>query len=183
MTYKEAELDGAHRDCLLQAVAICKHSIMDLLINTEQQWICSTCRFNPDHQAMLSAQPSCACGISLEATVGIYSAMRMDELASTGYGGKMLTQMEKTSNTAVNYSDLAEHMLNPHHGHYNELIRPDHWCQGSEGACDCIKVEPPRLWLRPVRGALMTKWKRLLKMTRRTCMQEPLLSRAISTNS
>jgi hypothetical protein len=108
---------------------MCKQSIMDLIYTTEHQWICSSCRFTQDHQAMLSSQPSCACGISLEETVGIYSRMWMDGLARK-YVGKVLTRMEMTSNTPVNYSELAGHMLNPHH----------HWCQGLEGACDCIKV-------------------------------------------
>jgi hypothetical protein len=63
----------------------------------------------------------------------------MDGLARK-YWGKMLTRTEMTSNTPVNFSELAEHMLNPHHGQHNGPIRPDHWCQGSEGACDCIKV-------------------------------------------
>jgi hypothetical protein len=88
---------------------------------------------------MLSSHPSCSCGISLEETVGIYSSMWMDGLARK-YGGKVLTRTEMTNDTPVNYSKLAKHMLNPHHGQHNRLLRPDHWCQGSEGACDCTKV-------------------------------------------
>ena len=69
----------------------------------------------------------------------IYSVMWMDGLARK-YTGKVLTQKEKTDITPVNFSQLAEHMLNPHHGQHNGLIRPNLWCQGTEGACDCIKV-------------------------------------------
>ena len=125
VTYKEAELDGPHRMCLLQAVEMCKQTIMDLLTTTVQQWICSSCRHTGDHQAMLSSQPSCSCGISLEETVGIYSSMWMDGLARK-YGGKVLTRTEMTKDSAVNYSELAEHLLNPHHGQHNGLERPDH---------------------------------------------------------
>jgi hypothetical protein len=170
VTYKEAELDGAHRVCLLQAVAMCKQTIMDLLTTTVQQWICSSSRQTEDHQAMLSSQPSCSCCISLEETVGIYSRMWMDGIARK-YGGKVLTQTEMTNDTPVNNSELAKHMHNLHHGQHDGLIRPEHWCQGSEGACDCTKVpneveasnvwtEPPMLWVSPTRGALRTKWKK-----------------------
>ena len=89
---------GPHRMCLLQAVEMCKQTIMDLLTTTVQQWICSSCRHTEDHQAMLSSQPSCSCGISLEETVGIYSRMWMDGLARK-YGGKVLTQTEMTNDT------------------------------------------------------------------------------------
>ena len=84
---------------------------------------------------MLSSQPSCSYGISLEETVDIYSSMWMDGPARK-YGGKVLTRTETTKDSAVNYSELDEHLLNPHHGQHNGLERPDHWCQGSEGACD-----------------------------------------------
>ena len=105
-TYQEGELGGAHRDCLLAAVAMCKRSIMDLLDSSEQQWICHSCRFQSDHQAMLSSQPTCPCGISLETTVGVYSAMWMDGLTRK-YTGKVLTQTVKTDLTEVNFAQLA----------------------------------------------------------------------------
>ena len=175
VTYKEAELDGAHRGCLLAAVAMCKQSILDLFDSTEQQWICHSCRFKPDHQAMLSSQPTCPCGISLQTTAGVYSAMWMDGL-SRKYTGKVLTQTEKTDLTEVNFAQLAEDLLNPHHGQQNGLIRPDHWCQGTEGTCACTKVpnkveasnvvdRTPMLWLSLVMGALLIIWKWPQKMT------------------
>ena len=79
-TYQEEELDGVHRPCLDAGVAMVKQSIIDLLTSTPQLWICSSCRFQDDHLAMLSSQPTCDCGLSLEDTIGVYSSMWMDGL-------------------------------------------------------------------------------------------------------
>ena len=85
-------LHGTHRPCLDAAVAMAKQSIIDLLTSTPQLWICSSCRFQDDHPAMLSSQPTCACGLSLEDTVGVYASMWMDGLTRR-YQGKVMEDM------------------------------------------------------------------------------------------
>jgi hypothetical protein len=83
-SYKRDKLDGTHRPCLDAAVAMAKQSILDLLTSSPQQWICSSCRFKDEHVAMLSVVPACpTCGVTLEDTVGIYTAMWMDGLTSS----------------------------------------------------------------------------------------------------
>ena len=135
-TYKRDNLDGTHRPCLDAAVAMAKQSILDLLTSSPQQWICSSCRFKDDHLAMLSVEPTCACGITLEDTVGVYASMWMDGLTRR-YQGKV---MSLSNMTVVNFAKLAEHLVNPHFGQANGLTRPDHWAQGIEGTCACIRV-------------------------------------------
>ena len=76
-----------------------KQSIIDLLTSTPQLWICSSCRFQDDHLAMLSSQPTCACGLSLEDTIGVYSSMWMDGL-TWRYQGKVMEDMESTHTLA-----------------------------------------------------------------------------------
>ena len=79
--YKKERLEETHRPCLLAAVARTKQSILDLLVSAPAQWICSTCCFLDDHEAMLSVTPAClTCGLSLEATIGIYSSMWINGL-------------------------------------------------------------------------------------------------------
>ena len=115
-----------------------KQSILDLLTSSPQQWICSSCRFKDDHVAMLSVVPACpTCGVTLEDTVGIYTAMWMDGL--TRRNQFPIGDMMDPINT--NYGVLAEHLLNPHLGQANGLLRPDHWAQGEDGTCACPR--PP----------------------------------------
>ena len=47
---------------------------------------------------------------------------------------------DMTNVTEANYSILAVHMVNPHFGQANGLIRPNHWAQGIEGTCACPLV-------------------------------------------
>ena len=79
--YKKEQLEGTHRPCLLAVVAMTKQSILDLLVSASTQWICSTCHFRDNHEAMLSVIPACpTCGLSLEDTIGIYTSMWIDGL-------------------------------------------------------------------------------------------------------
>ena len=78
---KKQGLDGSHRSCLLAAIAVTMQSILDLMASSPCQWICSRCRFQEDHEAMLSVVPSCpTCGTSLEDSIGIYTTMCVDSL-------------------------------------------------------------------------------------------------------
>ena len=54
-------------------------------------------------------KPTCACGITLEDTVGVYASMWMDGLTRR-YQGKV---MNLYNMSVVNFAKLAEHLVKP----------------------------------------------------------------------
>ena len=69
------ELNGAHDQCLAEAVNCTINAMMVLLKQSSQPWICCMCRHNHGHRAMDSVSDDhCRdCGMELVYTVKFYT--------------------------------------------------------------------------------------------------------------
>ena len=136
------EMNGAHDQCLTEAVNSTLAAMMVLLKQSSQPWICCMCRHNHDHIAMDSvADQHCKdCGMGLAYTVKFYVISWIRGMLSKSDIG---IDGERAS-TLCNYGELAERLLNPH-GEATGMTKPfSHSKPGERAQCACEKGKAPK---------------------------------------
>ena len=111
-TLLDEQLNGDRDRCFEAASKSTAASMLVLLGQTNQLWICSLCRHEKDHQAMGSMEsPNCTnCGLSIAATVIFYVVNWLRGLLTKSDFGT-----DKESDKSLcNFGQLAEHLLSPH---------------------------------------------------------------------
>ena len=129
-------MEGDHKTCFNTSVQSAADAIMELLENSDQQWICAICMHKPGHKAMSSiTDKACStCNLALRLTVENYSTMWMKSLM---FKAGFVTDLAKNSQEC-NYSKVAEYLVYPH-GERNGMTKPGKQSVGPEATCSCKK--------------------------------------------
>ena len=136
------ELNGAHEKCMAEAVNCTINSMMVLLEQSSQPWICCMCRHDHGHRAMDSvADKHCRdCGMELVYSVKFYTVSWIRGLLTKADFG---TDNGRDS-ILCNYGELAERLLYPH-GEATGMIKPfTNPKPGEKATCTCEKGKAPK---------------------------------------